>query len=172
MLIAEMRMGLYVGCALSKTKMLNMLVFSVAIKSYVTHRKCSEMWMAVYTTSASEKNIVPVRCWIGSRHWYPLFSDKNQISNPHADASTWIVSIECPTSFSCQTIDLKKNNLDDSWTCSTNHASSHQTILLILILPHIWVFPAIFIYTSQSQPQPWIDIQGPVELSCQPEPVL
>ena len=136
-LIAEMRMGLYAGCALSSVKMSNILVLSVTIKRHIMPGKCSEMWMAEHTASASEKNMVLDGHWIRSGHWYPLFLDKNQIPNLCVDASTRIVSIECPTSSSCQTINLKKNSPDDRWTCLMNHASSHRTILLIFIIPHI-----------------------------------
>ena len=132
-----MRMGLYAGWVLSDAKMSNVLVLSVAINKCIAAGKCSEMWIAEHTTSALEKKMTSVRCRIDSGHWYPFFSDKNQMPNPYADTLTWIVSVECPTSPSCQTIDLKKNSPDDCWTCSTNHASSHHTILLIFILPHI-----------------------------------
>ena len=124
MLTAEMRMGLYAGWVLSDMKMSNVLVLSVAINRHVTPGKCSEMCIAEHTTSASEKKMALVGCRIGSRHWYPFFLDKNQMPNPHMDASTWIVSVECPTSPSCQTINLKKNSPDNHWTCLTNHASS------------------------------------------------
>ena len=121
-----------------------MLVLSVATNTHVSPGKHSEIWIAEHTTSALKKNMASVR------HWYPLFSDKNQIPKPCADALTWIISMEWPMSSSFHTIALKKNNLDDSWTCSTNHASSYQTILLNFILPHIWFFPAIFTYIPPS----------------------
>ena len=137
MLTAEMRMGLYAGWALSDMKMSNVLVLSVAINKCIMPGKHSEMWTAEHTTSALEKKMASVRCRIGSGHWYPFFSDKNQMPSPHTDTSTYIVSVECPTSPSCQTIDLKKNSPDDCWTCSMNHTSSCCTVLLIFILPHI-----------------------------------
>ena len=146
MLTVEMRMGLYSGWALSDAKMSNVLVLSVAINKCVTPGKHSEMWMAAHTASALEKKMASVGHWIGSRHWYPVFSDKNQMPKPHADALTWIVSMECLTLPSCQTMDLKKNSPVNCWTCSTNHASSCRTVLLIFILPHIWALPAVFVY--------------------------
>ena len=91
---------MYTGWALSDMKMLNVLVLSVAINKCVMPGKCSEMWMAEHTASASEKKMVLVGHRIGSGHWYP-FLDKNQMPNPHTDALTWIVSVECLTSPSC-----------------------------------------------------------------------
>ena len=142
MMTTEMRIGLYVGCVIGEAKTSNTLVLSVAINRCVTPGKCSDIWIAEHTVSALKKNMASVGCWIGSRHWYPLFSNKNQIPNPQVDASMWIVSIEWPTLSSCHTTNLKKNNPGDCWTCSTNHASSCWTILLIFILPYIWIFPA------------------------------
>ena len=91
-----MRIGLYVGCVIGEAKTSNTLVLSVAINRCVTPGKCSDIWIAEHTVSALKKNMASVGCWIGSRHWYPLFSNKNQIPNPQVDASMWIVSIEWP----------------------------------------------------------------------------
>ena len=137
-------------------KMLNVLVLSVAINRHVTPGKCSEMCTAELTASASEKKMALVGCRIGSRHWYPFFSDKNQMPNPHVDASTWIVSVECTLlpdhrfeeKQSRQSLDM----FDKPCQLLLNHFIDFYSS------PHLSLPHCFCIYPSQTQPQPRIDI--------------
>lgn len=141
-----MSMGLQTGPALREANMSNVLVLSVATSSHVTPTNCPARCMAEQTVRASKEKITSVDGQTGSWHWYPNLSDTNHIPNPCADASTWIVNVECPISLSYHTMDLKKNNLLDHLTHSMNHVSSQWTVLFIFIFQHISDFLAVFTY--------------------------